>query len=224
MACADACGHDILSALSLPNDAVSVIVSMISSVDLMAPHMYESRVVQNEMRMRFERANHPLHSDACIMFFHALDDWFSAANFDLIERSIELGADVNGSDACISCANESSDWSPLHLAVASRDSSIVELLLRHGADANSVRTSNGVHFATPVYRAAALGRDDVIDLLLAHGSDVNIHASNGNSCLDIAAINRRVSTVELLARHGCLPEALDSLESARELANSRRAR
>ena len=73
-------------------------------------------------------------------------------------------------------------------AVGTRNSSTVELLIRHGADYNLAAW--GPVKRTPLQRAAEIGSIDLVKLLLNHGANVNGPAATrgGGTALQLAAI------------------------------------
>ena len=77
-----------------------------------------------------------------------------------METMLAQGADVN--------ARNAHGWTPLHVAAAGGDPTVVALLLRHKADVHA-QSHIGT---TPLDNATMRGsRQAVIDLLLAHGAN-----------------------------------------------------
>ena len=87
---------------------------------------------------------------------------------------------------------------PLLLAVAKRDTSIAELLVKYKADVNC-REANGV---TPLILAATSGLTPLAEILLTNQANVNAQDNNGFSPLHWAAQNGLVEMAELLLTHG----------------------
>lgn len=71
---------------------------------------------------------------------------------------------------------------PLHAAVAGRQTEMVRSLLQHGADANAVQGGGW----RPLHGAAGNGDLTIVELLLAHGADKEARAANNQSALDLA--------------------------------------
>lgn len=109
----------------------------------------------------------------------------------IVELLINLGADVNGQqnpENAITYAIDMkgnlrpSKWTSLHLAVW-KGVSMVELLVRHGANVNSYDNTN----KTPLHWAASYKPDTaVISSLLRHGSDTTLQDADGNTPAQLA--------------------------------------
>ena len=72
---------------------------------------------------------------------------------------------------------------PLHAALAlGRNTSTIELLLAHGADANAVQTAG----YTAIFSAATANRKDLAELLVMHGADPKHVNEQGKTPADFA--------------------------------------
>ena len=98
--------------------------------------------------------------------------WSAAKTGDLaaIERHLQGGADINGSDLAFG-------QTPLVWAALVGQLEAVNWLLQNGAAVNG-RTKDG---GTPLHAAAFLGRVEVAKLLLEHGADTEAKNDNGDT-------------------------------------------
>ncbi|KTC86033.1 ankyrin repeat-containing protein [Legionella drozanskii LLAP-1] len=74
---------------------------------------------------------------------------------------------------------------------------IIEVLLNHGANLNSIEDSH----QTVLMAAVANGHYDMVEFLLKKGADVNVHAMKGTALL-LAVINDHLEIVRLLLKKG----------------------
>jgi len=118
----------------------------------------------------------------------------------------------------------------LHDAALKDHVDVIELLLAHGADVNSLNAQGATALhdaalagqraaaeallahgatinardsesgATPLHRAASWGRRDVVELLLSHGADPRIRDKGGRTPLDLAVANGQPEAAEVLKR------------------------
>jgi hypothetical protein len=72
----------------------------------------------------------------------------------------------------------------IHKAVCQGDLRIVEILLRHGGDANERGGIGGSE--TPLFIAARECRADIADALIRHGADPNLRCGAGGTALQMA--------------------------------------
>ena len=98
--------------------------------------------------------------------------WSAAKTGDLaaIERHLQGGADINGSDPAFG-------QTPLVWAALVGQLEAVDWLLQNGAAVNG-RTKDG---GTPLHAAAFLGQVEVAKLLLEHGADTEAKNDNGDT-------------------------------------------
>ncbi|XP_078352768.1 uncharacterized protein LOC144637576 [Oculina patagonica] len=85
-------------------------------------------------------------------------------------------------------------WSPLHIAVRQGHLDCVKLLIRAGADVNSVNA--GKH--TPLHEAAYRGFDDIILELLLRGADPHAASNQKRTPLHEACIQGKVKAAVML--------------------------
>eukprot|EP01122_Echinamoeba_exundans_P003986 TRINITY_DN14025_c0_g1_i1.p1 TRINITY_DN14025_c0_g1~~TRINITY_DN14025_c0_g1_i1.p1 ORF type:complete len:133 (+),score=24.79 TRINITY_DN14025_c0_g1_i1:27-425(+) len=96
------------------------------------------------------KSQYPLHASAC------------EGTFDVAEREVKSGADVNAPDD-----EDSGFWTPLHYASWYNQPKIVKLLLDNGAQVNATNNKN----STPLHFAAGVGNLEIVKMLLAHGAN-----------------------------------------------------
>jgi hypothetical protein len=126
---------------------------------------------------------HPLHGAAHF------------GNFEVVRKLIEYDP------AYINAREKGGGETPLYWASAGenlKDSSVVRLLLEHGANINA-RGSTGW---TPLHRASFNGAPEVVRVLLEHGADVEAKDYYGETALQVAADQGEDEVVELLREHG----------------------
>ena len=144
------------------------------------------------------------------------------------DRLLSAGCDANAVDG--------ENFRPLLLAAMEGHTSVVALLLQHGADATlaldgepalmlaSMRghtataaallrapgadvDRRGVSGRTALMAAAANGHDETVAMLLEHGADVEARDAKGEAALVFAARYQHRSTVAVLLQHGAQMEA-----------------
>jgi ankyrin repeat protein len=101
------------------------------------------------------------------------------------------GFDVNERDA-LHC-------SPLHYAVLHGNKKAVEVLLYHGAEAN---TRSADSFETPLHIAAKKGFYAIVRMLINHGADIHVTDREWNTPLCLAVKNGRKKVARLIIRYG----------------------
>ena len=89
----------------------------------------------------------------------------------------------------------------IHSATVNAQTELVELLLRHGANANAMGYEANKGLTPPVVLAAWEGSFETLQLLLANGADPNIPAS-AETALYTAAEHHAQDKVDLLLAHG----------------------
>jgi ankyrin repeat protein len=88
---------------------------------------------------------------------------------------------------------------PLLMACQNGNVTIIEALLKAGADVNAVK-SNGT---TPLMMAAASGSASAVETLLAHGANVNAkELAHGQTALMFAAALNRAAVIKILMANG----------------------
>lgn len=135
---------------------------------------------------------------------------FSAVTFDMqevIRALLEQGADPNTID----------DNIPLIAAVVTGNTSVVEMLLSHGADA----TASKINGISSLHEAARQGHLEIARALLEHGADVNALTDVGWPPIHYAKLHRNYEIADLLEKNGSAPrpvEAISDLIAGADLA------
>mmetsp|Transcript_15009 Transcript_15009/g.49222 ORF Transcript_15009/g.49222 Transcript_15009/m.49222 type:complete len:1283 (-) Transcript_15009:55-3903(-) len=107
------------------------------------------------------------------------------------------------------------DQSPLLLAAVQGHLSVVENLLKAGANPNAPNSLN----VTPLHMAAYHGYPDIVQLLLEHRALSNIGDRDGNRALHLAVFGQSPEALRVLLDAGAQPGAKNNKhQSVRELA------
>ena len=124
-------------------------------------------------------------------------DFMAAATAEAVAACLDAGREVDSRNA----------WgrTPLHLAAAGGDPSVVALLLAAGADPE-VRDGED---ATPLHLAASGGDPSIVALLLDAGREVDSRNAWGRTPLHLVAAGGDPSVVALLLEAGVDPEVRD---------------
>ena len=88
-------------------------------------------------------------------------------------------------------------FNAVHIAAQSGQKSIIEFLLKAGADVDGT-TNTG---ATALIIAAECGHTEIVALLLAHGADTKRKSKEGMTALSYAVTKKRSAIIELLRHH-----------------------
>jgi ankyrin repeat protein len=113
---------------------------------------------------------------------------------DVAEFLLSKGAQVN------SASHNPMRVMPLHSSVASKDFTISEMLLKHGADVNATQADD----FTPLHAAAQNGQIEMVELILKYKPDLNARQVEGKTALAIAIEYKHNDVAELLKRHGAI--------------------
>ncbi|XP_065579603.1 ankyrin-1-like [Artemia franciscana] len=118
----------------------------------------------------------------------------------LFNRQIEIAKLLLNYGCKVNSKNIIPSDSPLHLAVVSSDTEVVEMILDKGARINAVDKLG----ETPLHCAIKNSDKNVemTKLLLKHGSNVKVRTNYGRSPLHLAASRKCPQTVDYLLMHG----------------------
>jgi ankyrin len=103
---------------------------------------------------------------------------------------LKEGSDING-------ANKNAQ-TPLHLAADDGNSSVVRILLEHGAIVDAIETAAGY---TPLHYAAARGHAEACEILIRFGADHDALTRNQDSPLHLAIEQGRAGVVAVLLKY-----------------------
>ena len=145
-----------------------------------------------------ERVRELLQTDANLVNLHCFDGWMPlhlAAYFGHPTVAADLLSHVAPLQAR---ARNGSGHTPLHSAVAGRQSRLVQLLLRAGADPNAVAGDGW----TPLHLAADEGLSEIGRILLDHGANVNSQRDDGATPLMVGLIAGHLPAIALLRSRG----------------------
>jgi uncharacterized protein len=109
-------------------------------------------------------------------------------------------------DPSLRDAGAADGWTPLHLASHFRQTSVIDVLLAHGADVNAV--SRNADANAPLHAAVAGGADTtIVSRLVAAGARVNHRQSGGFTALHEAAALGNADVARLLLAAGAQADA-----------------
>jgi cytohesin len=98
------------------------------------------------------------------------------------------------------------NFSPLHMAVLSKNATGVRELLAAGANPDSLAKQS----MTPLMFALNTDNDSIVELLLRAGADPSRKTDGGKSCLHFAAETASASSIQLLLAKGATLTATDA--------------
>ncbi len=137
-----------------------------------------------------------------------------AGSTALVQKLLEVGADANyGEGRYMSSTAGEAEATPLHEATRRGYPAIVELLLAHGAradsvicvygDSNALDGSGNNSGITALHLAAGGGQCEIVRSLLEHGADPNAQDRYGNTSLHKAvAPDGHLAVARLLLASG----------------------
>ncbi|HEY7210872.1 MAG TPA: ankyrin repeat domain-containing protein [Bryobacteraceae bacterium] len=121
------------------------------------------------------------------------------ADLNRVEKLIASGADVNEPDAA--------GTPPLIAAVLSQNLQITRLLLAHGCNVNARQQET---HGTALFYAVLGSRGELAGALLSAGALPNLHYTNRQTVLHLAAAKGDLTMARLLLAGGADPHALDN--------------
>jgi hypothetical protein len=143
-------------------------------------------------RQELERLNIPFTNEQFLQRMNSCD---AVA----VEHFLDAGMDANLTD---------SSGNPLLIAAISKGCvSVIEALLKHGADPNSKNNDEVPKSALAI--AAGAGQAEIVKLLLEYGTDVNKPFGVGTTPLIEASRKRQLEVVRILLQNGANVNAED---------------
>src|SRR3984957_19558619 len=129
----------------------------------------------------------------------AQGDGSTALHWAALNDDLETAKSLLAAGANVKVTTREVGITPLFMACTNGNAPIVEVLLKAGADANSVK-ANGT---TALMLAAASGNSQAVKILLDHGAKVDAKESvHGQTALMFAAALNRDAVVGVLLAHG----------------------
>ncbi len=123
-----------------------------------------------------------------------IDAWISGKGLHLSEFAGEI-SDYRGHSAM-----EGLD--PLSYAIARDASAIADLLIRMGANTESVSHNGNMGWCTPLVLAAFSNAAEIVSILVKGGANLNSRGSAGQSALMTVAEHDRTDIVDILSQAG----------------------
>ena len=125
-------------------------------------------------------------------------DGTTALHWAAFRDDLEMAKMLIAGGANVKVETREGAITPLFMACTNGNAAMIDLLLKSGADANSVK-ANGT---TALMTASASGSADAVKALLDHGADVNAKESvHGQTALMFAAALNRDAVVKVLLAH-----------------------
>lgn len=147
-----------------------------------------------------EQARNELIGEGLAITEQAMSEAAAEGREEDLLRFMRIGFDVNSRDG---------RGVPLLItAVKNRRDSIVDLLLKHGADVNLVSQDR---LTSPLMEASVIGEDAIADRLVRAGADLNLQSHNGQTALMMAISEGHTGVVRRLLEEGCKTDQVDNL-------------
>jgi len=129
-------------------------------------------------------------------------DGTTALHWAAFRDDLEMAKMLVAAGANVQVTTRDGEITPLFMACTNGSAPMIELLIRAGANVNSVK-SNGT---TPLMTAAASGSADAVKVLLEHGANVNAKETvHGQTALMFAAALNRDAVIRVLMSHHADP-------------------
>ena len=126
-----------------------------------------------------------------------------SGKMDIVRKLLQAGVNPNGTVATLMLPSRAKERiTPLLYAISTKDTSVLQLLIDHGALVNFPAVMRIKR--TPLQKAAEVGDIDLVQFLLNQGADINAPPAfdHGATALQQAAISGWLGVVDLLLRNG----------------------
>lgn len=190
-------------------------------------HVRKTSLTNDKLKHEVERA---LHSNSMI-----LHRCVHNGDFDIMKTLLDMGADVSSRNQagetvlfyavrkrlatavstilgynCNPDITNRDGTRPIHVACDSGHSSILQLLLSHGSNAESPVPSTAQNGGfTPLMLAARRGHESCVEVLEMHGVNLNAQKEDGYSALHLTALNGHVNALRSLINSGADTEVVE---------------
>jgi ankyrin repeat protein len=147
----------------------------------------------------------------------AQGDGSTALHWAAQKDDLDLAKILLAAGAKIDATTRVGAATPLFMACRNGNAAMIELLLKSGADPNSLDE----HATTPLMMAAAAGNPDAVQVLLEHGANPNAREGpHGQTALMFAAALGRADAIRVLTAHGADPSIASKAAKAPHVPSS----
>lgn len=158
-----------------------IAIKLISRLSALERLRAEGRISPDNFEVKQNELTHDL-----LFFINSEDARQSPLMLSIINGRFGVINTLLDDKAYINWAEPEQHLTALHIASRMGDTTIVELLIKKGANVNSVTISN----STPLHLAAIFNHIDVIRILISAGADLDAADSNGFTALQIAIVQK----------------------------------
>jgi ankyrin repeat protein len=185
-----------------------ILASMLPTVQVLAasPLQPDSRLVE-AVKHGDKTAFEALLSSH-IAVDSAYGDGSTALHWAAYQANTAFAEELLAAKANVNAVTRVEALTPLYMACQSGSTSMIELLLKHGADVNQANSLG----TTPLMIASASGSAEVVKVLLDHGADANQREhAHDQTALMFAANLDRAEVIRVLMAHGADPNLVSKV-------------